>query len=159
MPTPRVEALIARLEKGGNKTQEALGALAPEGWSAVVYREPHVWDVRDLLAHLLSAEQGLLRLAQDVAAGGAGAAESLDHNAFNAEEQQRLQDRSPQQLLPAVAAARRATLAWLRTLDDAQLDRMGRHPGLGRVTLETIILSMHGHQLLHLRDMHRAGGA
>ena len=71
MPTPRVEALLARLEKGGHKTQEALGALAPEGWSAVVYREPHVWDVRDVLAHLLSAEQGLLRMAQDVAAGAA----------------------------------------------------------------------------------------
>ena len=155
MPTPRVEALIARLEKGGNKTQEALGALAPEGWSAVVYREPVMWDVRDLLAHLLSAEEGLLRLAQDVAAGGAGAAETFDPDAFNAEEQQRRQGRSPQELLAALAAARGVTLAWLRTLDDVQLDRMGRHPGLGRVTLETIILGMHGHQLLHLRDVQR----
>jgi hypothetical protein len=62
----------ANLDRGGRKTLQALGALASEEWSAVVYREPHVWDVRDLLAHLLSAEQGLLRVAQDVAAGGAG---------------------------------------------------------------------------------------
>jgi len=73
VPTPRVEALIVKLDRGGRKTLQALGALAPEGWSGVVYREPHTWDVRDLLAHLLSAEQGLLRVAQDVAAGGAGA--------------------------------------------------------------------------------------
>ena len=155
MPTPRVEALFVKLDRGGHKTQQALRALAPEGWSAVVYREPHVWDVRDLLTQLLSAEEGLLRIAQDVAAGGAGAPESLDHDAFNAEEQQRLKGRSPQELLVALAAARGATLAWVGTLDDAQLDRMGRHPGLGRVTLEAIILSMHGHQLLHLRDVQR----
>jgi hypothetical protein len=148
-----VEALLVRLEKGGSKTQQALGAQAPEAWSAVVYREPHVWDVRDLLAHLLSAEQGLLRIAQDVAAGGSGAPESLDHDVFNAEEQQRLKGRSPQELLAALAAARSATLAWVGTLDDAQLERIGRHPGLGRVTLEAMLLSMHGHQLLHLRDV------
>ena len=153
MPTPRVEALIVKLDRGGRKTLQALGALAPEGWGAVVYREPHVWDVRDLLAHLLSAEQGLLRVAQDVAVGAGGAPESLDHDVFNAEEQQRLKGRSLQQLLSALAAARRATLVWVGTLDDSQLDRVGRHPGLGQVTLEAILLSMHGHQLLHLRDV------
>lgn len=153
MPTPRVEALIVKLDRGGRKTLHALGALAPGGWGAVVYREPQVWDVRDLLAHLLSAEQGLLRVAQDVAAGGAGAPESLDHDVFNTEEQQRLKGLTPQQLLVALDVARHATLAWAGTLDDAQLERVGRHPGLGRVTLEAILLSMHGHQLLHLRDV------
>jgi len=153
VPTPRVQALIAKLERGGRKTLEALGALAPEAWGATVYREPQVWDVRDLLAHLLSAEQGLLRVAQNVAAGGAGAPESLDHNVYNAEEQVRLKGLTPGQLLSALDSARQATLAWVRTLDDAQLDTVGRHPGLGQVTLEAIILSMHGHQLLHLRDV------
>jgi len=153
VPTPRVEALMFKLDRGGRKTLQALGALAPEGWGAVVYREPDVWDVRDLLAHLWSAEQGLLQVAQDVADGGAGAPESLDHNVFNAEEQQRLKGLAPTQLLGALEAARRATLAWVGTLDDAQLERIGRHPGLGQVTLEAILLSMHGHQLLHLRDV------
>ncbi len=153
MPTPRVEALIVKLDRGGRKTLQALGALAPEGWGAVVYREPHAWDVRDLLAHVLSTEQGLLHLAQDVAAGGAGAPEGLDHDVFNADEQQRLKGLTPQQLLAALDAARHATLAWVGTLDDAQLDHVGRHPGLGQVTLEAILLSMHGHQLLHLRDV------
>ena len=156
MPTPRLEALIARLERGGRKTQEVFGVLAPEAWGAAVYREPQVWDARDLLAHLLSAEQGLLRVAQDVAAGGAGAPEGMDHNAYNAEEQVRLSGLAPQQLLSALAAGRQATLAWVHTLDDAQLDRVGRHPGLGQVTLEAIILKMHGHQLLHLRDTQRS---
>ena len=147
--------MIVKLDRGGRKTLQALGALAPEGWGAVVYREPHVWDARDLLAHLLSAEHGLLSVAQDVASGGAGAPESLDHGVFNAEEQQRLKGLAPTQLLGALEAARSATLAWVGTLDDAQLDRVGRHPGLGQVTLETIILGMHGHQLLHLRDVQR----
>ncbi len=56
-------------------------------------------------------------------------------------------------MLLALAKARQVTLEWVRTLDDSQLDRIGRHPVLGEVTLETIITAIYGHQLLHMRDL------
>ncbi len=153
MPSPRVESLVARLEKGHQKTQEILGVFAPDQWAITVYAEPYGWDVRDLLAHFVSAEGRLLELAQDVASGGAGAPEDFAFEVFNAEEQRRLKDPSPQGLLLALAKARQVTLEWVRTLDDSQLDRIGRHPVLGEVTLETIITAIYGHQLLHMRDL------
>jgi hypothetical protein len=94
-----------------------------------------------------------LQIAQDVAAGGLGAPPGFDLDAFNAEEQRRLTDKSPEELLSALARVRQVTLGWVRTLEDSQLDRLGRHPALGEVTLEVMITAMYGHQLLHMRDL------
>jgi len=97
-----------------------------------------------MAAHLLSAEKGLRRVAQDVAAGGPGAPEGFDYDAHNAEEQVRL---------AGLADAREATIAWVLGLDEDVLERTGYHPALGEVTLEALINAFHGHQLMHLRDL------
>jgi hypothetical protein len=152
MSKPRLEALIARLEKGRQKSNEIF-QLEPEQWQEVVYAEPYPWTVRDLLAHFLSAEEGMLRIAQDVVHGGEGAPEGFDYEAFNAEEQQRLAGRTPAQLLEQLNAARQTTLDWMRTLEKEDLDRVGRHPALGQINLETLLTAIYGHQLLHVRDL------
>jgi hypothetical protein len=152
MPSPRLEEIIARLEKGRRKTNEIFSGLTPEQWQRVAYDDPLVWTARDLLAHFVSAEESLLKLAQNIAAGNAGLPEDFDYDAFNAAEQMRLRDQSPQQLLTALNAARQATLAWTRALDDAQLDRVGMHPVLGEISLETMLVSIYGHQLFHMRE-------
>jgi len=154
MADPRVDALVARLEKGRSKTQETLAGLSPEQWQIVLYPEPP-WTVRELLAHFVSAEERLLELAQDVAAGGAGAPEGFDFDAFNAEETPRLAAQPVEALLAALDAARGRTVAWVHTLSDSQLDLLGRHPALGQITLETMITAIYGHQLLHMRDLAR----
>jgi len=149
----RVDELVARLRKGGTKTQEILGSLADEQWKRVLYEGPPAWTVRDLLAHFLSAEEALLHIMQDVTAGGPGAPEGLDYNAFNAQEQVRLAGIPPHRLLVDLAAAREATIAWAGGLDEATLDRAGRHPALGVVPVETFLNAIYGHQLMHMRDL------
>ena len=149
----RIDELVARLRKGGRKTTEILGGLGDDQWRLVLYKGPPAWTVRDLLAHFLSAEEALLRLAQDVAAGGPGAPDGFDYDAFNASEQSRLAGISPGQLLADLATAREATVAWVAALDEADLDRTGHHPVLGEITLETFVNSIYGHQLMHMRDL------
>jgi len=156
MAESRVEALIAKLEKGAQKTHDILSRLTVEQWQAAVYTEPCPWTVRDMLAHFLSAEEGLLHMTQDIASGRAGAPEGFDLDAFNAQEQERLAGRSPQDLLDALSVARQATIDWVRTLTEEELDRVGRHPALGEASLETMITAIYGHQLLHMRDLQRA---
>ncbi len=155
MPDPRLNELVGKLKKGHQKTSEILGALTPEQWQQVVYAEPYPWTVRDLVAHFVSAEELLLRLMQDVAAGGVGAPEGYDYNAANAQEQKRLAGRSVQNLLADQSAARQATVAWVSALEDETLNRIGRHPALGEVSLETMITAIYGHQLFHMRDLQR----
>ncbi len=152
MSSPRLETLIARLEKGHRKTLETLSQLSPEGWQQIIYHEQD-WTVQDLLAHFVAAENYLRDVAQNVAAGGPGAPQDFDLDAINERARAQLADRSPQQLLADLDQARQRTLVLVRTLDDGQLHNTGRHPGLGGVNLETMILSLYGHQLLHMRDL------
>ena len=62
-------------------------------------------------------------------------------------------DQSTEALLAALDAARQRTLNWVGTLGESQLDRVGRHPALGQVSVETMITAIYGHQLLHIRDL------
>jgi len=149
----RIDELVARLRKGSRKTAEIFSSLNDEQLKTVLYEGPPTWTVRDLLAHFLSAEQGLLRIMQDVAAGGPGAPEGFDYNAYNADEQARLAGVSPQALLADLAAAREVTIAWVAGLDETDLERAGRHPALGEVTLEVFVNAIYGHQLMHMRDL------
>ncbi|HEY76729.1 MAG TPA: DinB family protein [Thermoflexia bacterium] len=154
----RVERLLKRLEKGLNKTLSIFGSLSPAQWDVVLYEEPYPWTVRDLLAHFVAAEEGLLQVAQDIARGGPGAPEGFDYDAYNAAEHQRRAGIPPEQLLKDLEAARRRTIEWVRGLTDADLDRVGRHPALGEINLETFIEAIYGHQLLHMRDLMNAMG-
>ena len=151
----RLDEPLARLRKGGAKTTGIFSSLADDQWTRVVYSEPYPWTVRDLLAHFYSAEVGLLRLMQDIAAGGPGAPEDFDYNEFNAAEHKRLAGLPPSQLLPDLAAARESTIAWVSGLTDADLDRTGRHPALGVVSIEIFITAIYAHQLMHMRDLAR----
>jgi hypothetical protein len=109
--------------------------------------------VRGLLAHFVSAEAGLLRVAQDIAAGGPGAPEGFDYDAFNASEQERLAHLPREQLLADLLAARQVTLTWVEGLEEAALDRTGCHPALGETSVEAFINTIYGHQLMHMRDL------
>jgi hypothetical protein len=112
--------------------------------------------VRDLIAHLLSAEDGLRRVGQDVASGGPGAPPGIQFDDLNAAEQARLAGVPAAQLMKDLAACREATIEWVATLSEADLDRLGHHPALGEITLEGHVQSIYGHALMHVRDLRRA---
>ncbi len=151
--SPRKEEILNRLHKGLDRTTAFFSALTPAQWELVLYQEPYPWTVRDLLAHFVSAEELLLQVAQNIAAGGRGAPEGSDYNAINAQEQQRLAGIPPQELLPTLVADRQATIAWTEALSEEDLDRMGYHPALGNITIETFLTAIYGHQLMHMRDL------
>ena len=153
MGGPRVETLVARLEKGGQRTQEILGGLTPQEWELVVYDDPDPWTIRDILAHFVSSEEYLRAMAQDVVDGGKGASEMLDLNAVNAAEQERLEERPATELLADLKAERDRTLAWVRSLDDEALDLEGKHPALGYANVEGFINAIYGHHILHMREV------
>ncbi len=153
MASERIENLVNRLEKGNLKTREVFCALTPEQWSMTVYEEPSCWDFRALLAHFVSVEENMLELAKHTATGGESLPAGFNYDEFNAEEQIRLQGKTPEELLKELGERREATLEWVRTLDEGQLDRMGMHPALGEVSVETMITAIYGHQLLHMREV------
>jgi len=158
MSEPRADALAARLEKGLKKTFEIFSSLTPEQWEMALYRDP-TWQVRNLLAHFVSSEYQLLALTKNVVDGGPGAPPDLDLDRHNANEQSRLGGLSLPALLAMLERNRQQTLSWVKTLTAEQLDRVGQHPALGQVTVETMILAIYGHQLTHMRELSKLLGS
>ena len=151
----RTDALVSRLRKGAARAGRALASLSVDEWERVLYEGPPPWTVRDMVGHLLSAEDGLRRVAQDIASGGSGAPSGLHHDDLNAAEQARLAGVQGHQLARDLAASRKETVRWVATLSDRDLDRAGLHPALGEITVETHLQAMYGHGLTHLRDLAR----
>jgi hypothetical protein len=153
MKRKRMEKLIARLERGLNKSNEILDALDHDGWQEPVVGESDGWTVKDLVAHFIVSEEHLLMIAKDIAAGGEGVPEDIDIDTFNEDQLARQPDRTPDELRVLLGSVREMTIAWVAEQDDETLDCVGRHPTLGESSVETIIFSIYAHQLLHMREL------
>jgi hypothetical protein len=153
MPASRIQDLKNKLGRNKVRVLAAFINQPDENWSKVIYAEPARWTMRDLLAHFVSSERMLLKLSKDIAAGGKGAPEGFDYDEFNRREQEAHRSHTPADLLQMFIQSRDSTLEWVNGLKEDQLDRKGLHPALGNVSLEETLTAVHGHVLLHLRDL------
>ncbi|MCC6904991.1 MAG: DinB family protein [Anaerolineae bacterium] len=154
----RAADLAMKLEAKGAETLVFFHALPPEAWTRPVYTEGMAWDARQVLCHFVSAERSFLRLVTDIASGGPGASPDFNVDRFNASQVSSMANDSAAELLSAFEAARRDLAAYVRGLDDAALDNVGRHPALGDQSLEKSIKVIYLHNAGHIRDIRAALG-
>ena len=126
----------------------------PEGW-LTANEGVDTWSPVDILGHLVHGERtDWLPRVQRLLAHG----ESLPFDPFDRFGQfTTLQGRTVADLLDDFAALRAASLRQLRearlTLDD--LDRTGRHPDFGVVTLRQLLATWVAHDLDHVSQIAR----
>lgn len=148
--------LAARLKAEGAAVIAFFQALPPAAWDLELYHDGATWQVRDVLAHFIAAEQGLQELVEDVAAGGPGAGEDFNVDAYNQSTVSALRSQEPAVLLSQFAMVRERTAALTGALRPDQLENVGRHPYVGRASLDEIIRAIYHHNSLHLRDLRAA---
>jgi hypothetical protein len=153
MTSYRILDLQKKLERNKTLVLRTFSKVPSDGWDKPVYTKPATWTLRDLLAHFVSSEHTLLKLSKDVAGGGRGAPEGFNYDSFNQEEQEKYRSQTPEELLRMFGEARDSTLEWINSLVEGLLDRKGNHPALGEVTLEQMLSAIHGHILLHMREL------
>lgn len=153
MKNPRVETLVEKLTRGISKSLEVFRSVEPDQWEQPIFDDSESWDLKDLVAHFIYSEEHLLSIAQDIAFGGEGSPEGIDIDAFNENGIEKLRHRSVDELLDILNDVRKVLIAWVRELDELELDQVGRHPVLGASTVETVINSIYAHQLLHMREI------
>lgn len=139
------------------RTPAALDALLrdlPEAWTARNEGE-QTWSVFDVIGHLLHGERTdwMPRVRTVLQSGETKPFESFDRLA----QQRESQGKSLGQLLGEFARAREDNLAQLRALNlsPQDLERRGRHPALGVVTLSELLATWAGHDLTHLHQISR----
>lgn len=156
MTCQRCKHLTERLQSAHDSTQAFFAQLNPADWDQQIYTDGAAWSVRQVVAHFVMAEDGMARLVAGVVAGGEGVPEDFDLDSYNEYLAQKLAADSPEVLLQKFTAARQQTIEMVNRFDDADLDKLGRHPWLGMAAIEEIIKLMYRHNKIHQREIRAA---
>jgi DinB family protein len=135
-------------------TLDAMLRGLPEGWIAANEGD-NTWSPFDVVGHLIHGERTdwMPRVKTILEQGESRAFDTFDRFAQFAASAGRTLD----SLLDEFAALRRNNLRELESLrlSDADLDRRGRHPAFGAVTLRQLLATWVAHDLDHLVQISR----
>lgn len=145
--------LADKLRTEGDKFFALFAGLTDDQWQMEVYTEGETWTIRNVLSHFVTSERGLVRLFERIRLTGEGASDDFSIDRYNASQQEKTKDLPPQELLEQYRAIRADSIAWTLSLDEADLEKQGRHPYLGMTTLREMIKMLYLHNQIHYRDM------
>ena len=148
--------LAEKLKIEGEKMVSIFAGLTDDQWSAEVYTEGATWTIRNVLSHFVTSERGLIKLFERIRATGEGASEDFSIDRYNAAQQQKTKDLSPQELLEQYKLVSVESIAWASSLAEPDLEKRGRHPFLGVTTIREMIKMLYIHNQIHYRDMKKA---
>jgi len=147
--------LAEKLRNEGEKFFTLFAGLTDDQWQLEVYTEDQTWTIRNVLSHFVTSERGLVRLFERIRISGEGASEDFSIDRYNAAQQEKTKDLTPQELLEQYKAIRSDSIAWILSLEESDLEKQGRHPFIGTTTLREMIKMLYMHNQLHYRDMRK----
>ena len=148
-----LDELADKLRTEGEKFDSLFAGLTDAQWQAEVYTEGETWTLRNVLSHFVTSERGLVRLFEKIRLGDAGSPDDFSIDRYNAAQQQKTKDLSPQELLEQYKAVRADSIAWTLSLSEADLEKQGKHPFLGMTSIREMIKMLYIHNITHYRDM------
>ena len=148
-----INELADKLRSEGEKFYAIFAGLNDDQWQTEVYTEDQTWTIRNVLAHFVTSERGLVKLFERIRSGGEGAADDFSIDRYNAAQQEKTKDLSSQELLEQYKEVRADSVAWTLSLQESDLDIEGRHPFLEKTTLREMIKMLYLHNIIHYRDM------
>ncbi len=152
----QVQQIVKRLIEEGAKAADYLRGLQAADWEQTVYTTGGRWRVREVLCHFVSAEHAILFYGKDILAGGSGAPEDFVIDEFNETQVGGMADREPGGLIAEFEQARAETVTMAQGMNEADLERVGRHPWFGQSALGNMLKLVYRHTMLHLRDVRKA---
>jgi len=151
-----VTELAEKLRTEGERFVSIFSGLADDQWNQEVYTEGTTWTIRNVLAHFVTSERGLIKLFEQIRQGGTGAADDFSIDRYNAAMQERTREATPQELLEQYKQIRANSIAWVSGLQEEELEIMGRHPFLEITTIREMIKMLYIHNMTHYRDMKKS---
>jgi hypothetical protein len=145
--------LAEKLKSEGQKFIDIFSALTEEQWNAEVYTEGATWTIRNVFAHFVTSERGLIKLFEQVRQGGTGAADDFSIDRYNEAQQQKTKDLSTAELIGKYKTIRADTIVWVSSLKESELEIQGRHPFLELTTLREMVKMLYLHNQIHYRDL------
>lgn len=151
-----ITELAEKLKSEGEKIVSIFSGFTDDQWKQEVYTEGTTWTIRNVLAHFVTSERGLIKLFEQIRQGGAGAADDFSIDRYNDAMQRRTAEATPQELLSQYTEVRANAVKWVTGLKESELDITGRHPFLGNTAIRDMIKMLYIHNLDHYRDIRKA---
>src|SRR5512138_1882729 len=118
--------LARKLKTEGDRFISYFSSLNDDEWQCEVYTEGATWTIRNVLAHFVTSERGLIKLFQRIRENGEGSPDDFSIDRYNASMQERTKDATPQELLEQYRAIRAESIRWTSALSDTDLEKQGR---------------------------------
>lgn len=147
------DQLAQKLTSEGERLAAFFESLDEQQWKTEVYTEGSIWTIRNILAHLVTAERAFVKLFAAVREGGPGVSEDFSIDRYNARQQEKSSGLSAQELLAQYRAVRAEMVTFVSGLDDTELEKIGRHPYLQKTSLREMIKMVYLHNQIHYRDL------
>ena len=147
--------LAERLAEEGEKTLTFFDSLTSDQWTIVIYTDGMTWSIREVLCHFAVSEGSFGRLLENIIAGGEGAPEDFNIDAYNQRKVAQLDHASLEQLKNSYRLARSNNVNIVSNLRPDDLERRGRHPYLGVAPVADIIKLIYRHNQIHIRDVRK----
>lgn len=152
MPTAQVEKYISRLTKARERLNDVLDAAQPYS-DEQLYSDGAQWTVRQLAIHLAIADKGHNKMLEYISRGENLIPEDYDLNRYNKRSVEKSDDMTFEQARQSLAQSRQELLEWLENIDDATLEKEGRHASLHILTIAQIMNVMSRHEEGHASDL------
>lgn len=151
-----ITELAEKLKTEGERMVAFFSELTEEQWANEVYTEGTTWSIRNVFAHFVTTERGLIKLFERIRTTGEGAAEDFSIDRYNTSQQEKTKDLPPADLLEQYKQVRADSVQWVSGLNDEELEIKGRHPFLGETVIREMVKMLYLHNQLHYRDVKRA---
>ena len=145
--------LAEKLKSEGEKFIGIFSGLTDDQWNAEVYTEGTTWTIRNVLAHFVTSERGLVKIFELIRQGGAGVADDFSIDRYNEGQQQKTKEFTSAELLEQYKDVRANSVAWVSGLKDKELEITGRHPFLEVTTIREMVKMLYLHNQIHYRDL------
>ncbi len=133
--------------------------LSEADWQTPVPSEEEApWTARDVLAHLAVSEGGQLGVVSRLLGGGVGIPDDFDLARYNRRSVQKQAAKTVPELLAQIEQDHLAVLAALDALDEADLDKTGRHARGDVLTVEQFFHRITEHRRQHAEELQRTLG-
>lgn len=151
------EQIRTKLDESESYVNKILDQVG-DRWEHQIYPDGLQWNARQVLIHITEADRGHNFQAMNIAEGKDVIPADFDVERYNARTTEKFATKTVAEARAELAANRKALLEWLDGLDEAKLDREGRHASGTTMTVRNIIRMQALHAQGHARDIARVLG-
>ena len=147
------EKIIEKLISDGTRIVKLFSSLTIDEWTSTVYDGENNWQVKDILAHFISAEQSFIVLFDNIRINGIGVNDDFTTDAYNNAQVKKLKQTAAEDLIDLFIKTREATINWVIQIPESDFEIVGRHPALGETKIINMVRMITIHNQMHIKDL------